>query len=80
MRRLARAYVARTAGLEAGSAGVVVARWGARLSAILIRGNGATVRAGGVPLAPAPHYDVEGAPGLACSVPDGDSAYELLVR
>ena len=32
--------------MEADALGAVVARWGARLSALLIRGNGAVVRAG----------------------------------
>ena len=48
VRGLARAYVARTAGLDPSAVAFVVDRWAARLSAILLRGNAATIRCGGV--------------------------------
>mgnify|MGYP003316919635 CR=1 FL=1 len=62
--QLAKEYLQRTPGLEDDALGAVVARWGARLSALLIRGNGAVVRAGGPPLAVSPHVDIIGNPGL----------------
>ena len=79
VRCLAKEYLQRTPGLEDDALGAVVARWGARLSALLIRGNGAVVRAGGPPLAVSPHVDIIGNSGLHDLVPEGDCAYELLV-
>ena len=82
VRKLAREYIQRTPGLDVDSydaCGAVVARWGARLSALLIRGNGAVVRAGTLSHPIAPHVDVPGNPGLHDLVPEGDCAYELLV-
>ena len=68
----------RTAGLGTDAVSVIVDRWASRLSAILIRGNGAAVRAHGLsPCEPPLAY--EGGPGLACCIPEGDCAYELLV-
>ena len=78
IRKLAREYVSRTAGLGTDAVSVIVDRWASRLSAILIRGNGAAVRALGLsPCEPPLAY--EGGPGLACCIPEGDCAYELLV-
>ena len=57
---------------------LVIARWGARLSAILIRGNAAVVRAGGGEQYIAPHVDFPGAPSLQHLIPEDDCAYELL--
>ena len=56
----------------------MVARWAARLSALLIRGNGLAVRAA----APARLEARVGrgvGGGLPAVFPEGDSAYELLV-
>lgn len=54
------------------------ARWGTRLSALRIRGNGAVVRAphraGGLEPAITPHVDFLGNPELHHLVPDGDCA------
>ena len=44
VRKLAKEYLARAPGLEDDALGAVVARWGALLSALLIRGNGVGVR------------------------------------
>ena len=79
LRRLARAYVARTPGFDAAAVGPVVARWAARLSAVLLRGNAAAHRrAGYTPMGTTREDPVEAGP-LAHLVPEGDSAYELLV-
>ena len=80
VRRLARDYVARTPGLDPSAQGAVVSRWGARLSAILIRGNAAVVRACIGERPTAPHVDVPGAAALAHLLPEGDCAYELGVE
>ena len=79
VRGLAREYVARTPGLDATAASAVVARWSARLSATLIRGNGMCFRAAGLSAVEEP-YPGDAAAGMACSVPEGDCAYELLVQ
>ena len=79
LRRLARAYVAKTPGLASDAVGLVVSRWAARLSAALLRGNVATLRrAGFAPLSPCPVDVGDGVP-LAHVVPEGTSAYELYV-
>jgi hypothetical protein len=79
LRRLARAYVARAPGLEAQAVGLVVSRWAARLSAALLRGNAAVLRRAGYSLPPRCDAEVgDGAP-LAHLLPEGPSAYELLV-
>ena len=67
-------------GLDDDSCGAVKARWGARLSALLIRGNGAVVPAATLSHPIAQHVDFPGNPGLHDLVPEGDSAYELLVH
>ena len=79
LRRWARAYVARAPGLGPEAAGLAVARWAARLSAALLRGNAAALRRAGYSIPPRCDADVgDGAP-LAHLVPEGPSAYELLV-
>ena len=79
LRRLARAYVARAPGLGPQAVGLVVSRWAARLSAALLRGNAAVLRRAGYSIPPRCDADVgDGAP-LAHLVPEGPSAYELLV-
>ena len=81
VRALAREYVQRSPGLDDDDVhGAVVARWGARLSALLIRGNGAVVRASMALPEVTPHVDFPGNPGLHHIVPEGDCAYELLVQ
>ena len=77
--RLAREYVARTPGLDASAVPGVIARWAARLSATLIRGNGMLYRAAGLSAVEEPILG-DAAAGLACSIPEGDSVYELLVQ
>ena len=80
VRKLAKEYLWRTPGLEEAALGAVVARWGARLSALLIRGNGVAVRSCcDLSWAVSPHVDVPGHPLLHHLVPEGDCAYELLV-
>ena len=79
LRRWARAYVARTPGFGPEAQGLVVARWAARLSATLLRGNAAVLRRAGYspPSREAPdHGDEAPLPHL---VPEGPSSYELLV-
>ena len=79
LRRWARAYVARTVGLGDDATGLVVARWGARLSAALLRGNAAVHRrAGYAPVATLHSQATHGGP-LAHLLPEGESAYELYV-
>ena len=79
LQRLARAYVARVRCLEAEVVGLVVSRWAARLFAALLRGNAAVLRRAGYSLPPQCDAEVgDGAP-LAHLVPEGPSAYELLV-
>ena len=79
LQRLARAYVARAPGLEPEAVGLVVSRWTARLSAALLRGNAAVLQRAGYSIPPRCDADVgDGAP-LALLVPEGPSAYELLV-
>ena len=80
LRRLARAYVAKTPGLGSDAVGLVVSRWAARLSAALLRGNAATLRrAGFAPPRPCP-VDLGDSVPLAHVVPEGTSAYELYVE
>ena len=83
VRRVARAYVQRSPELPEGSEGLVVARWAARLSALLIRGNALVAAellpAPSPPRAAAPMEEV-GIGGLPSHCPEGESAYELLVR
>ena len=78
VRTLARDYVSRTPGLEASAVSKVVERWAARLSATLLRGNGALYRAAGLS-AVEPALPGDAAAGMACCIPEGDCAYELLV-
>ena len=79
IRRLARDYVARQPGLDDSAVGAVVARWGARLSAILLRGNAAVVQAGGGEWHVPPHVDFPDSCSLGHLVPEDDCSYELLV-
>ena len=78
VRGLAREYVGRTPGLPPWAVGTVVARWVARLSALVIRGNAAALRAMLPEQVVAP-----AAVGLQSRLPhmspEGESAYELLV-
>ena len=79
VRRLARAHVDRTTGLPAEAVGAVAGRWAARLSALLIRGS-ALVGRHVLPAAPAPAPPREvGEARLPHLLPEGPSAYELLV-
>ena len=79
VRSLARAHVQRTPGLGDEAASVVVARWGARLSALLIRGNGLVVRQASPDLPVPPPEGGGSVAHLPHLLPEGDSAYELLV-
>ena len=78
IRKLAREYVARTAGVGDEAVGALVDRWASRLSATLIRGNGAIVRVAGLG-SPQPPLGGAAIPGLACCIPEGACSYELLV-
>ena len=61
VRKLAKEYLRRTPGLEDDALGAIVARWGARLSALLIRDNGVVVRSCcDLSWAASPHVDVPG--------------------
>ena len=83
LRRWAREHVSRSRDLGevagVGAVGLVVARWGARLSATLIRGNAAVYRRAGYTPPPARAADPSPGGPLAHLVPEGDSAYELWV-
>ena len=80
-RALARDVVGHLEGFEDRDLGAVVAWWGARLSALLIRGNALALRVLAPPPAPEPlAMGVLGYGPLPHAVPEGDSAYELLVR
>ena len=79
LRRLARAYVRRTAGLDNGALGAVVARWSARLSAVLIRGGAAVLRRAGFVGPPVARGAVPHAGSLPHVLPEGESVYDLLV-
>ena len=79
LRQLARAYVRRTAGLDDSALSTVVARWAMRLSAVLLRGNAAVLRAAGWVPPPGSRDTVPLSGPLAHLAPEGDSAYELLV-
>ena len=79
LRQLARAYVRRTAGLNFSALSTVVAWWAMRLSAVLIRGNAAVLRAAGWVPPPGSRNAVPLSGSLAHLAPEGDSAYELLV-
>ena len=79
VRGLARAYVERTSGLAPEAVGLVVTRWLARLSALVIRGNAEAVRG----LLPRWELASAARPGvgrLPHMTPEGESAYELMVR
>ena len=78
-RRLACEYVARTPSL-AGAASTVTARWAARLSALLYRGNAAVVQAAQPAFPVVARGTAASGGGLSHLIPEGDSAYELLVR
>ena len=79
LRQLARAYVRRTAGLDNGALGAVVARWSARLSAVLIRGGAAVLRRAGFVGPPVPRGVLPHAGSWQHPLPEGESAYDLLV-
>ena len=79
VRRLARSYVQRTLGLPDHAVAAVVSRWSARLSALLVRGNGLVAREV-VPHRPARRGAGAGdADVLPSHCPEAESAYELLV-
>ena len=80
VRQLAKECAARASGPgRGGAAAAIAARWGARLSALLIRGNAAVQRAGQptLPLAPRRPWEAD-APPLPHALPEGDCSYELL--
>ena len=79
LRQLARAYVRRTAGLDDSALSTVVARWAMRLSAVLLRGNAAVLRAAGWVPPSGSRSTVPLTGPLAHVVPEGDSVFELLV-
>ena len=81
VRSLARDLTGRLEGFDDGDHGSIVAWWGARLSALLLRGNALALRT----IAPSPAAEpvalgIQGVGPLAHAVPTGDSVYELLVR
>ena len=79
LRRWARAYVARTPGLDPLAQGLVVARWAPRLSAALLRGNAAVLRRAGYSPPSREVSDQGDEAPLPHLVPEGPSSYELLV-
>jgi hypothetical protein len=79
LRRLARAYVARAPGFGDDAVGLVVARWSARLSAALLRGNAAVHLRAGYTTPVTLREECGGGPPLAHLLPEGESAYELYV-
>ena len=89
-RRLARDYVSRAPGFSPSAVSAVVARWAARLSAILAHGHAAVLLDSGFP--PPPGRDTQGcvadssevgigqgAARLPMFLPEGHCSYELLV-
>ena len=79
-RALARDLVTRLPGFATEDMGTVVAWWGARLSAILLRGNARAYEALGCPAGPAGDVADHMPRGpLPHGVPEGGSVYELLV-
>ena len=79
-RALARDLVTRLPGFATEDMGTVVAWWGARLSAILLRGNARAYEALGCPAEPSGDVADHMPRGpLPHGVPEGGSVYELLV-
>ena len=78
MRSLAKQCVARNPALPDGAESAAVARWAARLSALLIQGNGAVHRAARTPAPAEPRPWLADSPALPHCVPDGVCSYELL--
>ena len=83
LRRFAREHVQRGValgeGYASGAEALVLARWVARLSAALLRGNAAVHRRAGYAPPARVAEDASPADPLAHLVPEGESAYELLV-
>ena len=81
LRRLARAYVLRAPGMDpAAGPSLVLARWMARLSAALIRGNAAVFRRAGYASASLPHEDLLAGGPWPHLVPEGDNVFELFIE
>ena len=79
VRQLAKECATRTSGPgRHGAAAAIAARWGARLSALLIRGNAAVQRAAQPTLPFAPRSWCEHAGPLPHVVPEGESLYEII--
>ena len=79
VRRLAKASAARSTGpVRDNAAAAVAARWGARLSALLIRGNAAVQRAAQPAPPSAPRRWCCNAASLPHLLPEGDCLYEVL--
>ena len=78
VRRLAKEYAARNEALDVDATSAVVARWAARLSALLIRGNAAVHRAARARPPADPRPWRAGISPLPHLLPEGDCAYELV--
>jgi len=77
MRQLAKATAARSSARGQDYAAAIAARWGARLSALLIRGNAAVQRKARVVFPLVQRLGCEGAGSLPHSLPEGECLYEL---
>ena len=77
VRRLAKDACARSANPGLDIAATMAARWGARLSALLIRGNAAVQRAAHCELRDEPRPWAAEVGSLPHLLPEGDCSYEL---
>ena len=77
VRQLAKECAARTAGPGREYSSAIAARWAARLSALLVRGNAAVQRAARTERCLAPRPWSEGVGALPHLLPEGECLYEL---
>ena len=78
VRQLAKECAARSAGPGREYSSAIAARWAARLSALLMRGNAAVQRAARTDERPVPRPWSEDAGALPHLLPEGECLYELV--
>ena len=78
VRRLAKEASSRSASVGQDGAAAMAARWGARLSALLMRGNAAVHRAARCVVPEPPRPWLADATPLPHLLPEGECTYELL--
>ena len=78
VRQLAKECAARSTGPGREYSSAIAARWGARLSALLVRGNAAVQRAAKAAPPPAPRPWCAAAGTLPHLLPEGECLYELM--